>query len=140
MVAGDYNAEDQMGKVTVVNHEGSEITLSMVKWGWPRRLMLSLGKKLRIFNRFSIALFVPKYEIAIYDGGSRVVFSQKPYIMFYYPDAGAASSKWNELATIFERGGLYGDELQDFIRAGHPREQGVLLIERFHDQIERLFR
>ena len=56
-------------------------TLSMVRWR-ARRLVLFWGKKLRIINRFSIALFVPKYEIAVYDGGPKVVFAEKPYIIF----------------------------------------------------------
>jgi hypothetical protein len=65
-----------MGKVAVVNHRGSQITLSMVKWS-VRRLALYWGKKLRLINRLSIALFIPKYEIAVYDGGPKVVFSEK---------------------------------------------------------------
>lgn len=64
-------------------------------------LALFWGKKLGIVNRFSIALFVPKYEIAFYDGGPKVVFSEKPYIIFYYPNAKIAFQKWDELAAIF---------------------------------------
>jgi len=131
-----------VGKVAVVNHERSEITLSMVKWGPLRRLMLSFGEKRGIVDGHSITPFVPKYEIAIYDGGPQVVFSQKPYIIFYYPDASTAFRKWGELATIFEKGGLYGSQLSNFIEAGHPREQGVLLVESLslsvREQIERL--
>jgi hypothetical protein len=125
-----------MGKIAVVNHDGSEITLSMVRWR-ARRLVLFWGKKLRIINRFSIALFVPKYEIAVYDGGPKVVFAEKPYIIFYYPNAKIAFQKWEELIPIFESGGLYA--LSDFIRAGHPREQGVSDID-FEGRMARLFK
>jgi hypothetical protein len=126
-----------MGKVAVVNHGGSEITLSMVRWR-ARRLALFWGKKLGIINRFSIALFIPKYEIAVYDGGPKVVFSRKPLYYFYYPNAKIAFQKWDELAAIFAAEGLYG--ISDFIRAGEPRVQGVLLVEEpsFREQIERL--
>jgi hypothetical protein len=105
-----------MGKVVVVNHGGSQITLSMVKWS-VRRLALYWGKKLRI------ALFIPKYEIAVYDGGPKVVFSENPYIIFYYPNKKLAFQKWDELVGIFTDRGLYA--VPDFIRAGHPHEQGV---------------
>jgi hypothetical protein len=63
-----------MGEVRMASYEGSEITLSMVKWGAVRRLLLSLGKRFRLVNRFSIALFVPRYEIALYEGNPGVVF------------------------------------------------------------------
>jgi len=113
-----------MGKFTVVNYHGSEITLSMVRWR-ARRLALFFGKKLGIINRLSIALFVPKYEIAVYDGGRRAVLSGKPYMIFYFPNAKIAFRKFDELVAIFKRGGLYADELPDFIRTGHPREQAL---------------
>lgn len=127
-----------MGKVAVVNHGGSEITLSMVRWR-ARRLALFCGKKLGIINRFSDAPFVPKYEIAVYDGGPKAVFSEKPYIVFYYPNAKVAFQKWDELAAIFKDGGLHTSQLSDFIRAGHPREQGVSDID-FEGRMARLFK
>jgi len=92
MVQGDYNAWEErekgysMGKVTVVHHDDAEITLSMVKWGIFRRSLLVLGKRLGLINSFSVAAFVPWYEIAIYDGGMASVLSKKPYLIFYYPD------------------------------------------------------
>ena len=127
-----------MGKVAVVSRGDSEITLSMVRWR-ARRFTLFWGKKLGIVNRFSIALFIPKYEIAVYDGGPKVVFSQKPYIIFYYPTAKIAVQKWEELTVIFKDGGLYASALSDFIRSGHPREQGVSDID-FAGQMARLFK
>jgi hypothetical protein len=127
-----------MGKIAVVNHGESEITLSMVRWR-ARRLALFWGKKLGIINRFSIALFIPKYEIAVYDGGPKVVYSEKPYIIFYYPNARVAFQKWDELAAIFKDGGLYASRLSEFIKAGHPREQGVSDID-FEGRMARLLK
>jgi hypothetical protein len=109
-----------MAKVAVVRYRGSEITLSMVRWR-ARRLALFLGKKLGLISRFSIALFIPKYEIAIYDG-PKAVFSEKPYIIFYYPTAKIAFQKWAELRAIIAAEGPFG--IGDFIRNGEPREQG----------------
>ena len=62
-----------MRKFAVVRHSEAEITLSMVRWGWVRRFALFWGKKLGKINRFYIALFTPKYEIAVYEGGSSPV-------------------------------------------------------------------
>jgi|SRR5271169_5951090 len=126
-----------MGKVAVVNHDGSEITLSMVRWR-ARRLALFCGKKLGIINRFSIALFIPKYEIAVYNGGAKVVFSQKPAYIFYYPNAAIALQKWDELAVILGKDGLYS--IADFIRAGHPREQGFVSNLDYEAEMTRLFK
>ena len=113
-----------MGKVAVVKHGEDEITLSMVPWR-ARRLALYLGKKLGLINRFDIALFVPKYEIAVCEGGPNVVFTTKPMCIFYYPNAKIALTKWDELKSILASGGIFG--AADFIREGHPREQGVFV-------------
>ena len=111
-----------MGKVTVVKHGADEITLSMVRWR-ARRLMLYLGKKLGLINRFNIALFIPQYEIAVYEGGPNVVSTKKPMYIFYYPNEEIAFKKFDELASILAHGGIFGTA--DFIRDGHPREQSV---------------
>lgn len=71
-----------MGKVAVVKHGADEITLSMVRWR-ARRLMLYCEKKLGLINSFDIALFVPKYEIAVYEGGPGSVFTKKPEDIFF---------------------------------------------------------
>ena len=126
-----------MRKFAIVRHSEAEITLSMVRWGWVRRLALFWGKKLGIINRFFIALFIPTHEIAVYEGGPKVVFSQKPLYIFYYPDAGIASRKWDELVSILEREGIFGTA--DFIGAGEPREQGLVSNLNFEKRLNRLF-
>jgi hypothetical protein len=115
-----------MGQVAVVDHAGTKITLSMIKFGLPRRVLLRLEKKFRMIDRYRFPLFTPKYEIAVFDGGPKVVFSlRNPSHVFYYPDADTASRKWAEPAAAVERGGLHGDEIVQFIRDGNPREQGL---------------
>jgi hypothetical protein len=115
-----------MGKVAVLDHAGTKVPLSMIKLGLPRRVLLRLAKKFRMIDRYRFPLFTPKYEIAVFDGGPKVVFSLgNPYLIFYYPDADTASRKWAELAAAVEQGRLYGSEIVQFIRDGHPREQGL---------------
>lgn len=87
-----------MGKIAVVHHGGSKITLSMIRFGLPRRMLLHLARRFRLVDRFRFPLFTPKYEIAIFDGSPKVVFSlRNPHFVFYYPDANTASRKWGEL-------------------------------------------
>jgi hypothetical protein len=115
-----------MGRFAVLEHAGNKITLSMIKFGLPRRILFHIAKKLRLVDRFEFAVFTPKYEIAVFDGGREAVYSlHTPPFVFYYPDAGTANKKWGELVTVLEEGGLHGDQLIDFIRNAHPREQGL---------------
>ena len=110
-----------MRKFAVVRHSEAEITLSMVRWGWVRRFALFWGKKLGKINSLYIAIFTPKYEIAVYEGGT--VFFQRPRYIFYYPDAAIASKRWGELASTLEREGFSG--MSDFM-SDDPREEGFI--------------
>ena len=125
-----------MRKFAVVRHNEDEITLSMVRWGWVRRLALFWGKKLGKINRFYIAIFTPKYEIAVFEGGT--VSFQKPYYILYYPDAVIASKRWDELASTLEREGFSG--MPDFI-SDDPREEGFIsnMELLFAERLNRLF-
>lgn len=118
-----------VGKVAVVAFEGSEFTLSMVKWGVIRRTALFLGKKFRLINQFTIALFVPRYEIAIFEGSPKAMFHKRPDIIFYYPDKDIAVAKLEELTELVRQGGSFGGPVMDFLRNGVPRQQGFLLME-----------
>jgi hypothetical protein len=109
-----------MGELATVAYEGSEITLSMVKWGVLRRTLLSWMPS----DNTRPCRFIPQYEIAVYDGSPKVVFSKQPTLVFYYPDKETAFEKWDELLAIVKQGGLYG--AGEFIRDGDPRKQGVL--------------
>jgi hypothetical protein len=113
-----------MGKFAVVDHAGEKITLSMVKLGVMKRMLLRLAKKFRMVDRYEFALFSPRYELAVFDGPS-IVLSPMPHFIFYYPDTDTATRKWNELTAAVELGGLCGGQFIDFIRNADPREQGV---------------
>jgi hypothetical protein len=109
-----------MGELATVTYEGSEITLSMVKWGVMRRTALSWMPS----DTARPCRFIPQYEIAIFDGPPKVVFSQQATLIFYYPDKQTAFEKWDELQAVLRERGLYG--AVRFIGNGDPRKQGVL--------------
>jgi hypothetical protein len=110
-----------MGKVAAIEHAGRKITLSMVKFGLSKRILLKIKPKYP-----QLAMFTPRYEIALFDGGPEAVISlHKPHLIFYYPDADTATRKWGELVAAVEQGGLHGNEIIQFIRNGDPCEQGL---------------
>jgi hypothetical protein len=61
----------------------------------------------------------------------------KGLYIFYYPNAVIASRTWDELVSILEREGIFGTA--DFIRAGEPREQGLVSNLNFEEHLNRLF-
>jgi hypothetical protein len=108
-----------MGKFAVVEFEGSEITLSMVKWGAIRRSALRLSTSFGSGCRF-----VPSHELAIYEGGRKVVWSKVPYIVFYFADKKIAETKFEQLVALMRKVGISG--VSGFMRDGDFREQGFL--------------
>jgi hypothetical protein len=118
-----------MGNLTVITHKGSQITLSMIKWGALRKFRLAVLKRFGFMNRLQVAVFIPHYEIAIFEGEPSVVFSKKPFMIFYFPNHKIAQEKFNEIAALIQREGLHGKSITAFIRNGKPREQGFLLVE-----------
>jgi len=112
-----------MGELVTVTHKGSEITLSMIKWGALRRMVLS--QTLRS-SPSAPTLFVPRYEVAIYNGSPKTVVSTKPTYVFYFPDQETAYEKWDELVEAIKHDGLYGEGLQQLIRDSDRRKQGFV--------------
>lgn len=126
-----------MGKVAVLNHAGTKITISMIKFGWPRRILLRLAVRFRMFDPTTIKfpVFIPRYEIAVFNGSPKIVFSLRtPDLVFYYPSVDIATRKWAELTAAVQQGGIFGEALDHFVRDAHPREQGVR-----HPGLERYF-
>jgi hypothetical protein len=111
-----------MGKFAIVDHAGKKISLSLIKFRPFKRLLWRLGKRLKIIKSYEWAVFTPKYEIGVFDGGRKAVLSGMPYCIFYYPDTDTANRKWAELVAAVEQDGL--DAVTAVMRNGHPREQG----------------
>jgi hypothetical protein len=96
-----------MRKMAVVDHAGTKITLSMIRFGLPRRILLRLATRFRMFDPTTInyPVFIPRYEIAVFDGPPKVSSLRAPDRVFYYPDEDIAARKWAELAAAVEQGG-----------------------------------
>jgi hypothetical protein len=86
-----------MGKVAVVDHAGKRITLSLIRFGPLKRLLWRCGKRFGMIKSYEWAIFTPRYEIGVFDGSPRVLSSNMPHYIFYYPDADTANRKWSEL-------------------------------------------
>jgi hypothetical protein len=116
-----------MDKVAFVIFEGSEITLGMAKWSALRRAALFFGMRLGLLSRLSPTLFVPAYEIGIYDCGPNRAFSKQPYLAFYFANEKIAQRKFQELSALLQERGLHSEPLSVFIENGNPSEQGLFL-------------
>jgi tetratricopeptide (TPR) repeat protein len=93
----DAVTRTHLGRLTRIRTEdGSVATLSMIRWGMLRRGLA------RVMPWLLLTRFIPRYEIAIYDG--RV--GLKPYLTIFYVDQETALKGWNELARIIESFGL----------------------------------
>jgi|GEM_PF-6626496 len=114
------NAADIFGKLRVVRWNGFDFTLSLIRWGFLRRYRARRGK-ITFFD--TGALFIPKYEIAVYEGAAPVVFSKAPEMVFYYPDKAAALLRLGDLESAIVEGGLDGAPTLDFIRDANPQRQ-----------------
>jgi hypothetical protein len=102
-----------MGKVAkITTSEGSVVTLSMIKWGMLRR-----GAARALPGQLPTQ-FIPRYEIAIYDGKVGL----KPYLTVFYADEETALKGWDELPKMIGIFSLSGLHL--FLR-GDPQKEAA---------------
>ena len=134
-----------MGKLVRIEHQGSVVTMSMVKWGVIRRNAAGLLPH-QPFN------FTPRCETAIYDGPTTL--SGNPYCTFYYCDQETAHAEWDLLAASLkavglektvkdrqlysdpEKVGLYNNRTGCFVRVGCPDVVGVSQASQTSNQIQ----
>ncbi|HEV7910285.1 MAG TPA: hypothetical protein VGP28_04180 [Methylocella sp.] len=114
------NPADIFGKLRVVRWNGFDFTLSLIRWGFLRRYRARRGK-IAFFD--TGALFIPKYEISVYEGAPEVVYSNAPEFVFYYPDKAAALLRLGDLESAIVEGGLDGAPMRDFIWDANPQRQ-----------------
>jgi hypothetical protein len=100
--------QTHFGRLASITTEDGVFTLSMIRWGVVRRGLLQL------FSRGSrLTDFIPRYETALYEGGtSRVnsptIASFNPLLTVLYADEEAALRGWEELAATIKKFGLVG--------------------------------
>jgi hypothetical protein len=111
-----------MGELAIVTFEEKTFTLSMVRWGFLRRRKSNKQG----FMRLTGASFIPKYEIAVYDGKPSVVFKLGlPETVFYYPDKQLAMENFHDLRAAIAEGGIFGERFRRLISAAEPQKQHV---------------
>jgi hypothetical protein len=91
----------------------------MIKLGLMRRLACTVALRGRA-KAEATARFVQKFEIAVFDGDSKVVLSRRPALIFYYPSKRLANKMWAELVSACETDGVFGRAMQ-IIRSGKSR-------------------
>jgi len=105
-----------MGNITTITDaRGSVITVSMAKWGIVKRLNIKVLRRLkpRLVNpnlgQISTRCFVPKYEIALFDGPT--TFCVMPLMVFYCADKETALAGWDRVTKTLSRSDFFSMKL-----------------------------
>lgn len=78
--------------------------MSLIRWGILRRYRARRGE-ITFFD--TGALFIPKFEIAVYVRAPPVVYSEAPEMVFYYPDKAAALLRFGDLESAIVKAALW---------------------------------
>jgi hypothetical protein len=111
-----------MGKFVQVRFDEKPFALSMIGWGFLRRYKSNK----RGFMRLTGASFIPRYEIAVYDGAPSLSYFAE--VVFYYPDKASALQKFDELKAAIAGGGIFGQQFRKVISGAGPHKQHVWLV------------
>jgi hypothetical protein len=93
-----------MKKFEYVDYNHEHLAVSMIKWGFLRRLTVSLIYKISRPNMFESPSFVPAFELAIFCGKAR----RKPVVLIHFADRETAEHAWANLAKVMKSSGLKG--------------------------------
>lgn len=102
---------------------GGRLTVSMVKWGVLRRLIVSAANIFVRPNGVQRPSFVPAFELAVFDSGVR----HKPVVQIYFANGEAAQRGWDYVTIAIKQQGIMG--ATDYvcrIRPSEMREFGKL--------------
>ena len=79
------------GRTATISHDSKVYTLSLVKWGFFRKRTAKITKA-------SPFMFIPSYDLAIYDGKAGGINYNNPCFLFHFDDRKMAVSrmKWAE--------------------------------------------
>lgn len=110
-----------MGTFERVAGADGRYALSLVKWGFLRRAIVSVLYKISKPNRFKQPTFVPAFELAVFPGSSL----NRPVVLIHFSDRDAAQRGWDSvLAAMRERGLKGATDYVCKIRISEMREFG----------------
>lgn len=93
-----------MGFFERVEGADGRFALSLVKWGFLRRLIVSALYKISRPNRFEQPSFVPAFELAVFRGSSL----SRPLVLIHFSDEAAARRGWDAVLSAVRERGLAG--------------------------------
>lgn len=105
-----------MGIIAKISHESNEYTLSLVKWGFIRKVMAKIFKA-------SPFMFIPSYELAIYERKESGLKYNNPCFVFHFSDKEMATSRMNWAKELIESGGMAS--LIEHLHNLDPKREGI---------------
>lgn len=115
-----------MGVSFNICNESKEYTLSLVKWGIFRKLLA------KIFNA-SPFIFIPSYELAIYEKKEGKIKYNNPCFVFHYINKEIATSRMNWAKELLIKGGM--ESLVNNLKKFDPEKE--VIYSDLTDYIER---
>jgi hypothetical protein len=93
-----------MGKLEYIDYSNEHLAVSMIRWGFVRRLMVFLFYKISKLNMFEFPTFIPVFELAVFYGHSM----RKPVVLLYFVDEETAERAWTNVTEAMRNHGLEG--------------------------------
>jgi hypothetical protein len=93
-----------MGMFERIEGADGQFAVTMVKWGFLRRLMLSLIYMVSKPNKFEQPSFVPAFELAVFAGS----VLRSPLVVIHFADDAAARYGWEAVTSAIRERGLRG--------------------------------
>jgi hypothetical protein len=116
--------KEPQGSGAIVQYQGKDYTLSLIKWSPERRAACESFSETNGGQRFFAEhglTYVPQYEIAIIEEKET-----NPYVVFYFSDEATAETSLTELAEVINRGGLHNKEFRAFLGACSKNNIGLM--------------
>ncbi len=105
-----------MGITANISYDSNDYTLSLVKWGFVRKVMAKLFKA-------SPFMFIPSYELVIYERNEGAIKYNNPCFVFHFADKEIAASRMNWAKELIESKGM--ESFIEHLRNFDPRREGI---------------
>ncbi len=93
-----------MGMLELIEGADGRFTVSMIKWGFLRRLLVSGIYTVSKPNRFEQPSFVPAFELAVFSRSPL----RRPVVLIHFADDAAAKRGWEAITSAIRERGLKG--------------------------------